>query len=381
MLDVLISGGGPVGAALALSLCDSGLEVKVVDQLNRRDEALRPVALSHASRLVLERCGVFNSEAATPIETVHVSQSGRFGRTLIQSKELGVPALGYVFNLGPLAQSLSARLGEGLHPGRVTGWQADREGIDVRIEQGKPGEKRGEETLRARLLVIADGGQQTGDDLSLRDYGQSAIVAAVRSEEAPQGRAWERFCPDGPLALLPYADRYALIWTVSHHQAQSLDGLDSNAFLHALQSAFGRRLGAFVEAGTRSRFPLQLRFRNDPVAGERSLIVGNAAQSLHPVAGQGLNLGLRDAYELVELLRAVPRTSIGDGNFLERYRNRRMRDRRATIGVTDSLIHLFSAEDAVITRLRSAGLASLDILPPLRRGFARRMVYGLRSLP
>ena len=380
MLDVAIAGGGPVGAALALFLCDSGLDVRVVDQPVRNREgqrdAMRPVALSHASRLVLDRCGVFNDSAATPIESVHVSQSGRFGRTLIRSEELGVPALGYVFNLGPLAQSLADKLGARLMPGRVTAWQADREGVDIRIENGDR-----EEQLRARLLVIADGGQQAGDDLSVRDYGQSAIVAPVRSEQAPQGRAWERFCADGPLALLPYEDRYALIWTMTHHQAGILAQLGDEAFLAALQDAFGRRLGTFVEVGARNRFPLHLRFRNDPVAGERSLIVGNAAQSLHPVAGQGLNLGLRDAYELVELLRSVPRAEIGGGAFLERYRQRRVRDRRATIGVTDSLIHLFSTEDAVLTRLRSAGLAALDMLPPLRRGFARRMVYGLRNLP
>jgi 2-octaprenyl-6-methoxyphenol hydroxylase len=380
MLDVVVAGGGPVGAALALSLCDSGLDVKVVDPAARSGEtpreALRPVALSHASRLILERCGVFHSAAGTPIEIVHVSQSGRFGRTLIDRAELGLPALGYVFNLGTLSRSLTEHLGERSIGGRVTSWRGDRDGIDVRVENGGAAQD-----LRARLLVIADGGQQAGEDLGVRDYGQSAIVAAVRTDEAPRGRAWERFSNDGPLALLPYDDRYALIWTVAHHQAEALMALGTEDFIDALQKAFGRRLGRFVEAGPRSRFPLHLRFRNDPVAGERSLIVGNAAQSLHPVAGQGLNLGLRDAYELAELLRAVPRAEIGDGPFLERYRHRRVRDRRATIGVTDSLIHLFSAEDIVLTHLRGAGLAALDVLPPLRRSFARRMVYGLRGLP
>lgn len=376
MHDVLIAGGGPVGAALALALRGSGLDVALIDSPPKPDEALRPVALSHASRLILERLDAFDETQTAAIHSVHVSQAGGFGRTLIRREELDVPALGYVVNLQDLQRDLSARLGDEAHRGRVNQWQTEGDALTVQWQDEQT------QSTRTRLLVIADGGgQAAGDDLALRNYNQNAIVATVRSAQAPEGRAWERFCSTGPLALLPFRDRYALVWTVTSAQARGLCALGENDFLRALQQAFGQRLGAFVEAGPRLSFPLQLRFRSDPVAGERTLIVGNAAQTLHPVAGQGLNLGLRDAFELAQLLRTTTREEIGGGAFLDAYRRARVKDRRATIGATDGLIHLFGLEESALSHLRGPALTALDLLPPLRRVFARRMVYGLRNLP
>lgn len=371
--DVLIAGGGPVGAALALALRDSGLDVRLIEPAERRAEGLRPVALSYGSRLILERLDAFDAALATPIETIHVSQAGGFGRTRISNADLDVPALGYVVSLGALAADLKQRVAVEHVAGRVAQWQSTGYTVAATLDDST--------TLQARLLVLADGGQSAGDDLAMRDYGQTAIVALVRTESAPAGRAWERFTPEGPLALLPFADRYALVWTVAGANAAPILALSDELFLQRLQARFGDRVGRFTEVSDRASAPLRLRFHTDSVAAARAVVVGNAAQTLHPVAGQGLNLGLRDAYELALLLRSTPRERIGDAEFLAAYRVQRRRDRGATIGITDALIRVFSNDDGAMRAMRGIALATLDVLPSARRFFARRMMYGLRALP
>ena len=371
--DVLIAGGGPVGAALALALRGGGLDVRLVEPAEGRADSLRPVALSHGSRLILERLKAFDATLATPIETIHVSQTGGIGRTRISNADLGVPALGYVVNLGALAAELKQRIAVEHVGGRVSQWQSAADTVTATLDDGT--------TMQARLLVLADGGQSAGDDLAMRDYGQSAVVALVRTEAAPAARAWERFTPEGPLALLPFADRYALVWTVASINAAPLLALSDKLFLERLHARFGDRLGRFTEVSDRASVPLRLRFHTNSIAAARAIVVGNAAQTLHPVAGQGLNLGLRDAYELALLLRATPRERIGDAEFLTAYRAQRRHDRGATIGITDTLIRVFSNDDAAMRTMRGIALATLDVLPSARRFFARRMMYGLRALP
>ena len=371
--DILIAGGGPVGAALALALRGSGLDVRLVEPAERRAESLRPVALSYGSRLILERLDAFDPALATPIETIHVSQTGGFGRTQIANTDLDVPALGYVVNLGAVAAQLKRRIAAEHVAGRVLKWQSTADTVTATLDDGA--------TIQARLLVLADGGQSAGDDLAMRDYGQSAIVALVRTEAAPAARAWERFTPEGPLALLPFADRYALVWTVAGINVAPLLALSDELFLERLHARVGDRLGRFTEVSDRASVPLRLRFHSDSIAAARVVVVGNAAQTLHPVAGQGLNLGLRDAYELASLLRDTPQKQIGGAQFLAAYRARRRHDRGATIGITDALIRVFSNDDAAMRALRGVALAAFDIVPPARRFFARRMMYGLRALP
>jgi len=371
--DVLIAGGGPVGAALALALRGCALDVRLVEPPERRSEALRPVALSHGSRLILDRLNIDDAAHGTPITTIHVSQSRGFGRTMITHDDLDVPELGAVIDLGAFASVLKRRVADEHVKGRVAQWQPAGERIDAILDD--------DTRWSARLLVLADGGHAGGDELAMRDYGQSAIVARVRTEVAPAGRAWERFTPHGPLALLPFEDRYALVWTVGRNDAAPLIGLPDAAFLERLQDVFGARLGRFLEVSDRVAVPLQLRFRTDPIAAARTVVVGNAAQTLHPVAGQGLNLGLRDAYELALLLRSTPKENIGNADFLAAYRARRKRDRAATIGVTDLLIRVFSNDDAWLRAARGVALTALDALPAARRFFARRMMHGIRALP
>lgn len=371
--DVLIAGGGPVGATLALALRASGLQAQLVEPPERRAVGLRPIALSHGSRGILEGLGAWDDAAGTAIRSIHVSQSRGFGRTLIRDIDLGVPALGYVVNLDTLAAALKTRCAPEHRPARVLNWRSNAECVHATLDNG--------ETLRARLLVLADGGQSSSDSLATRDYGQSAVVGLVRAESLVPGRAWERFTPEGPLALLPFGDRLALVWTVARAEAPALLALDENAFLQRLQAQFGDRLGRFVEVSDRAAVPLRLRFAADSVAGARAIVIGNAAQTLHPVAGQGLNLGLRDAAELAALVRATPRAELGDGTFLAAYRKTRRVDRGAAIGLTDTLIRVFSNDDSALRLARGAALAALDLLPPARRFFARRMMYGARALP
>jgi 2-octaprenyl-6-methoxyphenol hydroxylase len=240
----------------------------------------------------------------------------------------------------------------------------------------------GRREIRARLLVLADGGQIAGDDLAMRDYGQTAIVAQVRTEIVQRGTAWERFTDDGPLALLPDGDdACAVVWTVPAADAARLLDASGERFLAALGARFGHRLGRFVAAGRRSSVPLRLAYRRSNVAGPRTVAIGNAAQTLHPVAGQGLNLGLRDAIELAALVRRAPPEALGGDAFVAGYRVRRRVDRLAAIGVTHFLAGIFRSPSPPLRAARGLGLVALDLVPPARRLFARRMTLGLRGVP
>jgi 2-octaprenyl-6-methoxyphenol hydroxylase len=384
--DVLVAGGGPVGAALAAGLRRHGIDVVLVDPESGPADGFRPIALSHGSRLILESLGAFGRIEATPIETIHVSQAGGFGRTLIRREELGVPALGYVCEGGALARSLADAAAPCRIAGRVAGWRPAPDRVEVAVDtiDAPAGPDSGADARRiaARLLVLADGGRAAGDDLVLRDYGQTAIVARVRTEIVRPGQAWERFTPEGPLALLPFAGgSLATVWTVPAARAPRLLEANGERFLAALAAQFGARLGAFVDAGPRSSYPLRLWYRRSNVAAERVVAIGNAAQTLHPVAGQGLNLGLRDAVELAAAASRAGREYIGAPRFLAAFHAARRIDRRATIGVTDFLVSVFSGASPILRAARGAGLVALDLVPPARRLFARRMMLGTRGLP
>jgi len=233
--------------------------------------------------------------------------------------------------------------------------------------------------MRARLLVLADGAKSRRIE-QVKDYRQQAIVAEVTVERPRSGVAWERFTSEGPLALLPHGDRYALVWSMRPMSAGKLLGLSDRDFLKRLRDAFGGRLGEFFTVSPRAIFPLSLR-RGAVNPQPRVLAVGNAAQTLHPVAGQGLNLGLRDARELAHMLLDATKSEIGAPSFVAHYVRRRRFDRYAGIGLTDSLVRIFSNSLPPLAAARGAGLAMLDVLPSARRFLARRMIYGARALP
>jgi 2-octaprenyl-6-methoxyphenol hydroxylase len=368
-VDVAIAGGGPVGCALALAL--SGSAVSVARIAGKADFADRPIALSYGSRLILERLGAWNSVRNNPIETIHVSQQG-FGRTVMRCADYGLPALGYVTAYSELVEQLAGRTSVSAES--LKDWKSADNEVVLQLSRGEK-----EAGMRARLLVLADGSHNPRTR-HVRDYRQQAIVAEVTAEHSRSGVAWERFTAEGPLALLPFGDRYALVWSVRRASAAELLGLSDSDFLARLREIFGGRLGNFGSVGPRSAFPLSLR-RGKIAPAPRVLAIGNAAQTLHPVAGQGLNLGLRDAWELAQMLLDVAREEIGASRFLARYARRRSLDRYAGIGFTDFLVRTFSNSLAPLALARGAGLTALDALPTARRFLARRMIFGARALP
>ena len=377
--DVLIVGGGPVGAALALALRDAGL---AIGQLEARDaHALadsRPIALSHGSRLVLERLGVWDGLAgATPIQRIHVSQRGGWGRVGLDARDARVPALGYVLEYGVLAEALARVLdaGGGVKQVRASA-SAFEPGTDTAIMQFASG--RGNGRASARLLAVADGGALPVARMRIRDYGQAAVTARVSCDAPHRNVAFERFTPDGPLALLPAGEALALVWTTTPEHARQLCAMSEAEFLARLREGFGGRLGRFRTASGRAWFPLALKVAAR-IAEPRTVVLGNAAQTLHPVAGQGLNLGLRDAWELAACIRDCDRAAIGGADFLRGYAARRRVDRSGGIFFTDSLVRLFSNDLAILKLARGLGLVALGAFPPARDFVARRMIFGVRG--
>src|SRR5258706_6470747 len=350
-VEICIRGAGPVGCVLALLLHSAGRKVCLAGAKPLPGKTpLRPIALSYASRLILERIAAWHALDATPIGTIHISQQGAFGRVGLSAADAQVPALGYVVAYEALLNCLHANLEE----------------AGIRI---------GSASEDAALVVHAEG---TSDEVKEKKYAQDAVVALVTTHPAAGATAWERFTPEGPLALLPLRGRYCAVWGVRPERARALCAATEPAFLEALTSAFGRRAGEFVAVGERSRVPLALRVRPARV-GERQAYVGNAAQFLHPVAGQGLNLGLRDAWDLAQVLHEAQ--DPGDARTLERFAAMRRLDATASIRITDFLAGVFLGANPLAGLMRGFGLTALDICLPARRFFARRMIYGTSALP
>ncbi len=378
--DVLIVGGGPVGAATALALRGAGIGVGLVEARGPQAASAdpRPIALSHGSRLILERLGLWEAlQPATPIERIHVSQRGGFGRVELDAREAHLPALGYVVDYGRLASTLAIALeaDESCHLIRAQ-VRALEAGPDVAVANFNGG--GGPEQATARLLAVADGGALAVTPAHARDYHQSVVTTRVVSGLPHRNVAYERFTPQGPLALLPMGEMLALVWTTTPECAQQLCELPEAAFLERLQDAFGTRLGTFSRAGARSCYPLVLKIAHR-IAESRIVALGNAAQTLHPVAGQGLNLGLRDAWELAATVRACERHEIGAPAQIEHYQARRRLDRGGGIGFTDGLVRLFSNDIAPLRLARGLGLAALGAVAPAKDFVIRRMTFGTRG--
>jgi 2-octaprenyl-6-methoxyphenol hydroxylase len=376
--DLAVIGGGPVGAALALEAARKGLRVHVLEsrEAGLRVSDTRPLALSYGSRLILEPSGVWPElEPATPIERIHVSQRGGFGRTEMTADEAGLPALGYVVDYAGLLARLDAALERStvavMRGTRVRSIAHDEASARVEFErEGVVGE------VVASVVALADGTAAAADvGIRTRDYGQAAITARLRMSRPHQNTAYERFTPDGPLALLPFGDDYALVWTLAPQAAEALCSAPEGAFLAALQNAFGDRAGRFLAVHDRRAHPLTLRMSERSTIG-RMALVGNAAQSLHPVAGQGFNLGLRDAWELA---REIAARGADAPDVLAAYARRRRIDRAAGVAFTDSVARIFSNDNAALRALRGAGLTALDCVPLARDYLVRRMIFGVRG--
>ncbi|WP_174939202.1 UbiH/UbiF/VisC/COQ6 family ubiquinone biosynthesis hydroxylase [Burkholderia lata] len=383
--DLAIVGAGPVGLALAGWLARrSATQHASIALIDAREPAAsandpRAIAVSHGSRVLLDTLAW--PADATPIEHIHVSQRGHFGRTLIDRDEHDVAALGYVVRYGSLMQALA-----GAVRGTRVDWltsttsrapQQDADGVTLTLDG-----PQGERTLRARVVINAEGGlfheQQADAGKHRRDYGQTALVGTVTVSAPRPNVAWERFTHEGPLALLPLGGprqaEYALVWCCTPDEAARRAALPDDAFLRELGNAFGERMGDFVAIAGRASFPLGLNAAQTLVNG-RVAIVGNAAQTLHPVAGQGLNLGLRDAHTLVDTLSAQG----FEATALATFNARRALDRRFTIGATDTLARLFTIDSGPLPLLRGAALTALEFVPPLKKVIARQMMFGQRN--
>lgn len=374
--DIAIVGAGPVGMALAAMLAARGMpgeRIALIDakpaQAAQQDP--RSLALSYGSRQMLAQLRAWPGDA-TAITDIHVSRRGSFGRVLIEAVEYGLPALGHVCRYGSVVRALDEALSDSgvqmLRPARVNGVSEGSDGVQIALE--------GERMLHAKLLVQAEGGlygEQSARNGRQRDYRQTAVIATVGSTTAPPGRAFERFTSEGPLALLPQHGSYSLVWCVRPQTAEQLMALDDAAFLSALQQAFGQRAGSFTQVSRRHAYALGL--NAEAVATARSVAIGNAAQTLHPVAGQGLNLGLRDASVLAALLARDPSPPS-----LAQFTGQRQRDRSATIGLTDLMARAFAASEdrSALQGLFGLSLAAIDVLPFAKRILAEQMMFGSR---
>jgi 2-octaprenyl-6-methoxyphenol hydroxylase len=378
-VDVLIIGAGPVGAALALQLQGSGRSVALLEARAGSATDARTLALSYGSRLILEDAGAWNDSLdATPIEAIHVSHRGAFGRTLLSCRDANVPALGYVLSYASLQQALDRQIeaaGISVHRGaRVDDIAsgADEARVSYYFNSAS-------HSMPASLIVLADGGANSdkipGIRIVEKDYGQTALVGIVTTDKAHAGIAYERFTPIGPAALLPREDHFSLIWTASPGSVQRLLALDDATFLAELNDHFGHRAGKFLSIARRASFPLKLRYAVPRVA-ERLAVIGAAAQALHPVAGQGFNLGLRDAADLARLLRRNAGENAGSATLLLRFASGRRTDARMGIEFTDSLVRIFSTDNPLLRIGRGLGLAMLDITPAARRMLVEKMTFG-----
>lgn len=391
--DVLIVGGGLVGGSLALALTNTPLRVGLIEAQTETERltapsGLRALALSRGTHQILDQLGLWETvrPKAMPIRHIHVSERGRFGKTRLHAEDRKVDALGYVLVARHLEAALTQRLAtaprvETICPAHLMGLKAGAAGICVTLRHGSE-----ERNLTARLLVAADGGNSTVRrllDISqiTHDYGQTAIVTEVTTTQANHGTAYERFTPSGPLAMLPLAEnRSSVVWTLTHDDASEIVQEPAPVFTERLQEAFGYWLGTLSLDTPPQAFPLK-RVLTGQMTDERVVFIGNALHQLHPVAGQGFNLGLRDAAVLAEHLstRAAFGEDWGDKDFLDRYAQTRKRDLQAVVHFTDSLVKLFSNDFPPLGFARSAALTLLDCLPPAKRLLAgHAMGYGVR---
>lgn len=378
--DILIMGAGPVGMTLALALKEGPWSITLVDKRPLEAQAGDPraLALSHGARQLLGNLGAWPERAATAIETIHISQRGGFGRTFMDKAEHNLPALGYVLRYKDLAGALQEAVKDQdnlqcLDAVELQDFRMEGQGGALHLNHREQARQ-----LQAKLVVHAEGTPGDDPEVDVADYQQHAIICEVMPDHPHGKRAWERFTPDGPLALLPLEEGFAVVFTVPGAKSPALMALNDQEFLAALSRQFGSRFG-FKSVGKRDCFPLALRQRRELVKG-REVWIGNAAQTLHPVSGQGFNLGLRDAWQLADTLLAH-NGDPGMPEALADYGASRMLDRKGGALFTDKVVRLFSNDVAPLRWARGLGLLALDMVPPARNFVARRMIWGSRALP
>ena len=393
--DIVIAGGGMIGTSLALALAPLGLRVAVVEAIARKDDQQpsfddRSTALSRSTQRMFEAMGLWDEvvAASTPISNIHVSDKGRFGFSHIDAEEQGVEALGYVVInrvLGEVLQSrLMATTGVDVFcPARIENIELGPDSATATLTSDE-----GTQTLSCKLLAAADGAnsavrEMMGISATKSEYGQRAVIGNLLPEKKIDNRAFERFTPQGPLAILPVADgRAGFIWTVSEHDADRVLGLDDEAFLAEIQAEFGYRLGRFSRVGKRAAYPLILS-KALRLTATRSVLIGNSAHGLHPVSAQGFNLGMRDVAALCDCIADAPPGAVdpGDSRLLDRYAEWRRSDQKKLVHFTDKLVRLFGSARPGLRTLRNIGMIGFDLVPGVRPLFAKHTMGLGGELP
>ncbi|MDA0680207.1 MAG: 2-octaprenyl-6-methoxyphenyl hydroxylase [Proteobacteria bacterium] len=396
--DIVIAGGGMIGTSLGLALAPLNLKIAVVEAVARSSEEQpsfddRSTALSRSSQRMFEAMGLWPDivTASTPIKSIHVSDKGHFGFAHIDAAEQKVEALGYVVInrvLGKVLQDSLAALDnvQMICPGKIVAVTPGDDFAEVTVEKAS-----GPRNLTCRLLVAADGANSAVRDMvgigaKQVSYDQWAVIGNLLTEKAMAYRAFERFTEAGPVALLPVADgRAAFVWIQPPDAARAALSLDDDEFVKQIQDAFGFRLGRFSRVGKRAAYPLSLSKANSLIS-RRSVIVGNAAHGLHPVAAQGFNLGMRDVAALCDCIadaRAESGAALdcGDATILENYAEWRAPDHRKLVRFTDGIVRLFGDSRAPVRILRNLGMLGFDLVPGVRKTFARHTMGLAGRLP
>ena len=374
--DVVIVGGGLVGASLAIALVRQGVEVGLVEAAPAGQMPAvfdqRNLSFAAATVNALTALGVMQQlrTPTGPIRRIHISRQGDFGRVRLEAQDYGRATFGQVVVARDFGEALEARL-DGLsgltryRPARFVGFAPDEAGHRaLRIADAE-----GERTLHARLVVAADGTRSAvrealGIGVDEHDYGQTLFVARVRATQAPDGTAYERLGDDGPTALLPRGDRHwGVVHGVAREQAETVAALDDAAWLARLQRAVGWRIGRLVASGERSAYPI-VRVVAQRLVADRAVVLGNAAQTIHPIGAQGFNLGLRDALTLAEEIARGD--DPGAASRLAAYAARRREDRERTLAFSDGLARLTANPSPLLKPVRSAGLVAMEAQPSLQ---------------
>ena len=385
---IIIVGGGPVGATLALLLAKQGLSVTVLEarSLGAAHSESRALALSFGSRRILEKLGLWGalSNQATPINSIHVSQKGSLGRTQLHANDYHQQALGYVLSYGVLSAVLDRAI-EDAKPLVNFIFEASASNIAYAPSQATVTYTHGgvAHNISSPLVVLADGGR-TLDELAglsreTKEYGHDALVTKVRAELPHHNVAYERFTANGPMALLPNGGEFdfSLVWTGEKSFITPLLSLSDADFLEKFHQQFGDRVGNFLSVEKRLSFPLKMaQLKPDAQQSEHLVVIGNAAQTMHPVAGQGFNVGLRDAESLAQYIASASADELGSANMLASYQASRKSDTKGGLLFTDFLVNLFSNDLVVLSALRGASLGVFDVIQPIKKYLVGKMSFG-----
>ena len=407
--DLIIIGGGLVGASLACALANSSLRIAIIEAFPFKPDDTeyqpafdaRSVALSYTSKQVFDGIGLWkliNKLGVAAIKKIHVSDRGHAGVTRLNASDENVDALGYVVETRVIGKALFESLAKQknvtvIAPAKLKNFDLTAECTSANIEVSNYDNLVENKTLTAKLLVAADGDNSfvrrlSGVRIKQRNYEQSAVIANVSVDKAHNNQAFERFTDSGPLALLPMAatnneaHRFSLVWTINSTEQEEIMSWDDEMFLRKLKERFGERAGQFIHVSKRHTYPLSLMRAQEHVR-ERMAIIGNAAHTLHPVAGQGFNLGLRDVAALSQVLNdaVLENKDIGDLTILNTYADWRRRDHIQTAMATDGLVRIFSNNFLPLAALRNLGLIVVDLIPPLKKVFARHAMGFVGKLP